>query len=563
MKKLAILFLTFLWAGVLFPSEASRTFHLNIFFTNDLHGGIVEQSADFLNPEFPPMLGGGASAYAIMEEARKKIGKQGDEWLLIDAGDIFQGTLVGTQSQGKVIIDYMNKAGYHALTPGNHDFDLGKDNLKQLIERSDFPWVNCNILNKETGKLWEPLKPYIIREIKGLKVGITGATTVGTEEMSFSENIKGLDFIPEIPALQKTVNALRNEEKVDLVVALVHAGLPYDTRQGYRQLQKTTYQEVLKRGYANAMEMAHFVKGIDILLGGHLHRGYQKPWVDPVNHTICIQNYGNGGNLGWLKVKIDRPSGTILGYDYPAEEGSLLLLTEDEFWPDSSMRSFIQSKQEVYAAGFHDVIGITKTALTRSGIHEAPMYNLVTDAMRRRTDADFAFTNYGGVRADIKVGPITKADIFAVLPFGNQLVKFQVDGAFLKKIVEEKIKGGRSGMAVSGGKIVYNKNRPDQDRIVQFLINGKPLDADKNYWVATTDYLIEGNSGMDILTTIPQERIAYTGILMRDAVIEYVKENSPLHIKVEGRWDKDNDAQPDPKWINQFREEQAVMQQPE
>jgi len=542
-------------------AQETNQFTLHVFFTNDVHGGIVPQSAEFLNPEFPPILGGGASAMSIVKEAREKIKKTGDASFFIDSGDIFQGTLVGTLSEGKAIIEYMNLAGYDACVPGNHDFDLGSDNLVELINLSEFAWVSCNIIDKETGEVWKPLRPYIVKTINGVKIGITGATTVGTEYMSFPENIKGLKFISEIEALRKTVKQLRESEQVDMVVALVHSGLPYDRREGFEELQNTTLEDIEKAGYANAMEMAHFVPGIDLLLGGHLHRGYQEPWVDPVNHTICIQNYGNGGNLGWIKLELDKGTGSVLGYNYPSDQSSLLLLQQDQFWPDSAIAAYISSQQEIYEAGFKEIIGTTQNALTRTGVGEAPMYNLVTDAMRERVEADFSFTNYGGVRADLKAGPITREDIFKVLPFGNQVVRFKASGAFLKRLIERKLRGNGRGLAISGGEIAYNPNRPDGSKITAFTLNGEPLKSDRMYQLATTDYLMEGNSGLGLLLEVPQEAVAYTGILLREAVIEYIKKNSPLNITIKGRWDKDGNAQPDPAWLKQFEEaEQASIE---
>jgi 5'-nucleotidase/UDP-sugar diphosphatase len=315
---------------------------------------------------------------------------------------------------------------------------------------------------------------------------------------------------------------------------------------------------VLDRGYANAMEIAHFVKGIDVLLGGHLHKGYEEPWEDPVTHTVCVQNYGNGGNLGWLILKIDQNTKSIMDYDFPADASTLLLLQEDEFWPDSTIAGFIRSQQEKYEKGFREVVGTTQAALTRGGV-DAPMYELVTNAMRERVRADFAFTNFGGVRADIKAGPITQEDIFKVLPFGNQIVDFTASGQFIKRMIEEKIRGNQQGLAISGGKIVYNPTRPNGDRITAFTIDGQELQPDKTYRVATTDYLMEGNSGMSILKEIPVERVAYTGILLREAVIEYVREHSPLNIKVRENWNRDNDAVPDPSWIKGFEQSEKTV----
>lgn len=527
------------------PAEGPT--RLTVFFTNDIHGGIVPQRAEFLNPEFPPSLGGGASAAAIIEKVRH----QGRETLLIDAGDIFQGTLVGTLSKGKAVVEFMNRLHYDATVPGNHDFDLGKENLIELIKASKFPWVSANIYDKATGRVWEWVKPWIVVEKAGLRIGITGATTTGTARMSFPEHIRGLDFRPEIPALQAAVDSLR-ARGVDLVVAMVHTGLPYDLREGYRRLQQTSYQDVLRRGYANAMEIAHFVRGIDLLLGGHLHKGIQQPWEDPVTHTICVQNYGNFGNLGWIDLLIDPATRALVGYDLPSDNGMLLLLQEDEFWPDSTVAAFIRMQQQLYEKGFEEVIGETRTALVRSSNGEAPLNNLVTDAMRWRGEADLAFTNYGGIRANIKQGPITRADIFRVLPFGNQIVVFQASGRLIKQILEAKVRGGSRGLAVSGARVVVNKSLPDRQRVVWVEVGGQPLDPDRTYRVATTDYLMEGNSGLGMLAQIPREQVAYTGILLREAVIEYIRRNSPLEIRTDGRWKWDEGARPSPEWLKAF-----------
>ena len=533
--------------GGLAAPSGGDPLRLTVFFTNDIHGGIVPQKAEFLNPEFPPALGGGASAAAIIQQVRH----QGRPVLLIDAGDIFQGTLVGTLSKGQTVVQFMNMMRYDATVPGNHDFDLGKDNLIELIKASHFPWVSANIYDRATGRVWAWVKPWVIIEKGGLRIGFTGATTTGTEKMSFPEHIRGLEFRPEIPALQAAVDSLR-ARGVDLVVAMVHTGLPYDLREGYRRLQQTSYTEVLERGYANAMEIAHFVHGIDLLLGGHLHKGIQTPWEDPVTHTICVQNYGNFGNLGWIDLLFDPPTRALVGYQLPSDNGMLLLLQEDEFWPDTTVAAFIRMQQQLYEKGFEEVIGETRTALVRSSNGEAPLNNLITDAMRWRGEAEMAFTNYGGIRANIKRGPITRADIFRVLPFGNQIVVFQATGRQIKQILEAKVRGGRRGLAVSGARVVVNKSLPDGQRVVSVTIGGQPLEPERTYRVATTDYLMEGNSGLSMLAQVPREQVAYTGILLREAVIEYIRRNSPLNVQPDGRWKWDESAKPSPDWLQKY-----------
>ncbi|MFC2088369.1 5'-nucleotidase C-terminal domain-containing protein [Calditrichota bacterium] len=508
--------------------------NLIIFYTNDMHGGITEQEAEFLNPDFPPILGGGAAAANIIFKYRKIAEKTGDAVLVFDSGDIFQGTPIGTKTEGQAIIEYMNDVGYDAVSAGNHDFDLGKDAFINLTKTANFPILSANIVDKSTNQVFSYVKPYTIIEKQGLKIGVFGLSTEATEQMSFPDHIAGLDFTAEAPAAQKAVNELR-EKGVDLVIALVHMGLPYDTEEGYNEFLEKKEQDIIEESYLNAMELANQVKGIDILFGGHIHKGYNEPWEDPENHTLCFQNYGNGGNLGMVTIKIDRKTKTISGYELPGRDGGLLLLTNDEFNYDIDIFSNIKEKQNKVEKGYDEVIGQTDLPLTRSSLGESPMSNLICDAMIEAGEADFSFTNFGGIRAEIRTGPITPRDIFKVLPFGNSIVIMQMKGSFLKKVVETKLANSNRGLALGGGKVYYDKSNTESEIITLFIIKGKPLDPEKMYRVAITDYLAEGNSGFDLLAEVDERSIAYTGIMLRDALTEYIQNHSPLKIRAEIR----------------------------
>ena len=531
-------FILLLLIGFLAIGQAEDNDNLKIYicYTNDIHGGITEQEANFLNPNFPPMLGGGASAANIIFEYRKKAKENGDIFLLLDAGDIFQGTPVGTKTAGKAVVDYMNRIGYDAVTAGNHDFDLGKEVFIDLTKRANFPILSANLVDKSTDSVFSYIKPFVIKKEAGLRIGIFGITTEATEQMSFPQNIEGLDFTSELPVAQRTVDELR-KQGVDLVIGLVHMGLPYDTEEGYNDLMEADRQNIIKESYLNAMEMAHYVKGIDILFGGHIHRGYDEPWADPINHTLVFQNYGNGGNLGMVMIEIDRESKSIAGYKLPGKESGLMLLTEDEYWPDQDIYVSIKEVQNEVEKGYDEVIGVSEYALTR-GQGESPMNNLICDAMIDATGADFSFTNFGGIRSDLKAGPLTPRDVFKVLPFGNALVVLHLRGNFLKELIEGKIAGNRSGLAIGGGQIIYDKEGQDGNKIEIFKIAGESIRGDKTYRVTTTDYLAEGNSGLSQLAELPESEVDQTGILLRDAVTQYVQKYSPLKIKVDGRWQK-------------------------
>lgn len=515
-------------------ADDANTQNLIIFYTNDLHGGITEQEADFLNPDFPPILGGGAAAANIIFKYRQKTENTDDVVLVLDQGDIFQGTPLGTKTEGQAIVEYMNEVRYDAVAAGNHDFDLGKEAFINLTKSANFPILAANIIDKKTGKVFSHVQPYTIIERKGLKIGLFGIATEATEHMSFPDHIEGLDFTSEVPAAQQAVDDLR-AKGVDIVIAMVHMGLPYDTREGYEELQQAETMNVRKQSYLNAMELANQVTGIDILFGGHIHRGYQEPWEDPVNHTLCFQNYGNGGNLGMTSIQIDKETKTIMGYELPGKDGGLLLLSSDEFWPDKDLQKQIREKQAVVEKGYDEIIGVTETDLVRSSREDSPMSNLICDAIMAAGDADFSFSNFGGIRANISIGAITPRDIFKVLPFGNSVVVINMKGSFLMQLMESKLEGRGRGLAIGGGIIEYDNERSDGNKIVRFEIGGSKLDPNKTYRVATSDYLAEGNSGLAMIKEIDESEIARTGILLRAAVTEFVQKNTPLNFRGQKR----------------------------
>ncbi|MGH1366490.1 MAG: bifunctional metallophosphatase/5'-nucleotidase [Calditrichia bacterium] len=549
---LSILIATLIVTSGLFAEESADTQRLTIFFTNDIHGGIVPQRAEFLNPDFPPTLGGGPAVATILKGARAKAAQENAITLMIDGGDTYQGTLVGTESKGMAVVEYMNMIGYDASVPGNHEFDLGKDVFIEMVKASKFSWIAANIYNSETGERWEWVEPWTILEKGGMRIGITGVATTGTAAMSFAKNIEGLEFRNEILALEETVAELR-KQNVDLVISIGHVALPFDPREGYEELKQQTYEKVTQSRFVNSMEIAHFVEGIDILLGGHLHKGYEQVWEDPKNHTICLQNYANGGNLGWIDFEIDRPTRSIAGYNYVADNNSLLLLQQEQFWPDSTMQAFVDKKIDQYEKDFRDVIGLTKGGLTRSSTGEGVMNNLVCDAMLASVEgSDFSFMNFGGIRAEIQAGPITKENVFRVMPFDNEITSFQANGAYIKMLLERKLNGSGRGMVTGGAKIVFNRNLPNGERVTSITVNGEELDAKKMYTLVTTDYLMGGNSGLTMLRAIPRARVNFTGKLLRNSIEEYIRANTPLDLQTDGRWKKDDGAKPTDEWKAKF-----------
>jgi 5'-nucleotidase/UDP-sugar diphosphatase len=532
-------------------AEEPKTIKIDIVYTNDVAGGIGPTEATFLNREFPPIVGGAAAAGRYICCARDRAQREGHGFLLLDAGDTFQGTPVGTLTKGSAVIEAMNLLGYDAMAIGNHEFDAGAKNLYRLDSLATFPLLSGNIVDAQTGKPAAFATPYIIKDIKGIKVAIIGLTTADTPIYSFPGNVAGVKFLPTAPVMRKYVKEVR-EKGANLVIGLVHMGIPYNAEEGWQEIVDRQARGETKDWRLNAMELADQVAGIDLMFCGHIEKGYYEPWEDPHHHTLLFQNYGHFTGLGQVTIDVDADTKTISGYSLPAVNNGLITLFQDEFCPIQSMCVKVDSLIAEAEKGMDEPIGSTLVTLYRGDAATNLMGFVVTDAMREQTGSDFAFTNLGGVRAEISAGDITPRNIFDVLPFGNRVVVISMTGEFLKTVMEWRVKGMRAGVIMSGGQIVFNRNRPDFDRITTFKIGGQTLDPKKVYRVATTDYIAAGNIGLDILKTVPPGDIYYTNIMGRTMVEDYVREHSPLNPRIDGRWTEDDSAQLDPELARAF-----------
>ncbi|MFH1011744.1 MAG: bifunctional UDP-sugar hydrolase/5'-nucleotidase [bacterium] len=536
MKFISILLLFFgsiLLAG---SSSAAEPMRLLVLHTNDMHGGIDASVASFMNPEFPPALGGAASAARIIRTLREKAAEEAMGFLLVDCGDIWQGTLIGTKTGGRAVVDYMNTIGYDAVVIGNHEFDIGRKTLEDsCLSRANFPFVSCNIYDSTATGLRLYVLPYVMKVVDGLKVAVVGVTTTGTPRMSFGENIRGLYFAPEVPQVQAYIDTVR-AQGADLVFVAAHMGLPYDRLEAWRELEQRAAQGWTSDYTRNAMELARRIHGADAMLCGDIHVGYEEPWVDPVTHIPCFQGYARGTSIAAIEFEIDPETKTITRWKPYADRGVLLTLFADQFPREHDIADAIDPEVARVEKGFDEPIGQTLVNLTRISEGESLLGNLVCDAMRWKLEGDIAFTNRGGIRTDIAPGYITPRDVFSVLPFDNHLVAVRLSGAFLKELFEDKLVYGGSGLFISGVQIIVDRNQPPGNRIAVFKIGGEEVKPEKLYRVVTIDYLLEGNSGMMKLAPYYSQAGAETGILMRDAMAEYIRAHSPLNPRLDGRW---------------------------
>ncbi len=535
LKKILVLslLLCIVFAAKFPVSEYQR---ITILFTNDVHGGIARTEATFMNPQFPPKIGSGPALAYYVNELREQAEAEQFGVLLIDEGDFFSGTPVGSKTAGKAVIEFMNSVSYDILTVGNHEFDKGLVELKQRAEEANFPFLGANIVN-ENGDVVSFLKPYIIKEMFGIKIGILGITTATTPSMSFPEHVKGLTFLPEIATAKKWIPIMK-EEGTDIIILSTHTWTPYE-----RDKEAVKLHEALKRGEfpddnkigAPGMEVAVSVPGIDLMFTGHVHKGFPKPYEDPINHTLIFQNYGNGTNVGQVNIYIHKDTKTLAGYDFAVDQSAIITLMEHEFWIDTAIDSMIEARVAVAEKGFDEVIAILPFPLRRSNEGQSVLGNLLCDAMVWKSGADVAFSNYGGLRSDLEAGPLTYEKLFRFLPFGNHITIFAMTGEELHALIEDRVSGNSRGMLASGLEVVIDKRKADRERVNILTIQGETFDPEKTYKIAVSDYLAEGNSGYGCLTTLGEKYRNNTGIMMREALRDYIVEFGTI-ASIDSRW---------------------------
>ena len=330
MKKLTILFLNVIFVNILF----ANSFKLHLLFTNNIHGAIHEVPARFINPEFSPLLAGGAGAFTYADQLREEAKLKKDFVILTDAGNIFQGSQLGTYDGGSNIIKWMNWMAYDALVPGVRDFDQGVKNLSRLASEANFPFLASNLEGVEG------IEDYKIINANGVRIGLIGLITPFISDGLLPEYYKGTNVSDIMKTLNTQIEKIRDE--VDLIFVLSHLGIPYDRDEEYNDFIRDIEQR-LDRPIRNAIELAHFAKNVDVIITGGVSKGYDKPWIDPTNHTIVLQNYGNLTGIGHLVLHIDKQNKVIENYSLPTERGMMVNLFTDNIWPDQLIQDSIKS----------------------------------------------------------------------------------------------------------------------------------------------------------------------------------------------------------------------------
>jgi 2',3'-cyclic-nucleotide 2'-phosphodiesterase (5'-nucleotidase family) len=470
--------------------------NLTILHVNDTHGHIIPYVDKGAKGERQV---GGAEYLAKMIEDERAANPDGT--ILLSAGDMFQGTPVSNIFHGKPVIEIMNYLKYDAMAIGNHEFDWGQDVLHSIISSASFPVISANISRSGKGPI-RGVKPYVILKRKGLRIAVIGLTTPETYYTTKPGNLAGLTFVRPEEVLPPIIRRVR-AQGASIVVVLSHDGLDADR------------------------ELARNVRGIDVIVGGHSHTVIRDPVVE--SGTVIVQAGSNGMYLGVLNITFDRSKRKIV--NYTRKEELRLVSPASGAKLDPNVALIIDKYEAQVKTEFSRVIGTAAADLTRSSTKESDLGDMIADAMRDTSDAQIAFQNGGGIRADILKGPITLEAVFTALPFDNDLVTMDLTGEQIRELLEKSILS-ENMLQVSGIRIVYDLSKPAGGKVTSVEVAGKQMGALATYRIVTNDFLAAGGDQFNVFKNGQNISV---GPLQRDAVADFIRKNSPINVPVRNR----------------------------
>jgi 5'-nucleotidase len=541
--------------------------HLTIVGTNDWHGWAQPHQARA--PDGSVVEEGGLSLYAsVVKQLRAETGGR---LLVLDAGDVFQGTLVSNLSEGAVMVDAFNALGMDAVAVGNHEFDYGPVGpavvptkpgddpvgaLKARIAQAHFPFLAANVVEADTG-----LPPAwlgsgtAMRDVGGVRVGLIGLATPQTPKSTNPINVAGLRFLPLAPAAKAAAEKLR-AQGADMVVVVAHAGGHCDDLADPNDVTTCRPGEEI---FAMLNQLPPDT--VDAVVAGHTHRAVGHF----VRGTPVIETSALGRSFGIISFELDPktrrpiPGATSIQADMPlcerVTEGTVrcdssVLGTGKPLVPasfrgsalhkDAAMEALLAPAIARVAAAQAQSLGVeVPVLLHRDSNAESALGSATADVLRQMEGADVALLNSGGLRADLVAGPLTYGHLYETFPFDNAVATLKLNAGELRALLEAMLDHGRMPQQ-SGLKLAVAACPKGLQLLSVTLADGTALADGRVYRVVLPDYLARGGDGLEaIMGALPAERIDIgerRPVNLRDALAAYlVKRGQPLTAPRPGR----------------------------
>ncbi len=545
------------------PPPSPRPIRLTLVGTNDLHGWAQPHTAR--RADGRRVEEGGLAAFSGYLAILRADNPGGV--LLLDGGDLFQGTLASNLTEGSVVVEAYNHLGYTAVAVGNHEFDYGPVGpqpipldpsqdpfgaLKARIRQARFPFLASNLSLASGGgrPAWLGDQETVLVEVQGIKVGILGLITPHTRATTNPVNVATLEFGALAESATAAAARLR-AAGAEVVVAVMHAGGKCKSLADPRDVSSCDPND----GELFGM-MRQLAPGtLDAVVAGHTHQ--------PLGHFVegvpVIESAGLGRSFGVIELRIDPltrrplPEATTIQAAIPIclevdpnqscslralQEAKTLQLVPATFLGQPVVKDAVLEAALAPALARVEVeqqrpLGVVAAQrLGRNYEAESVLGSLLADSLREMEGAQVVLLNPGGLRADLKEGPLTFGDVYELLPFDNTVATATVTGAELEALLQAAYSGRKGLFQVSGLEVTL-RQCGGRARLQGFrLANGRPVDPAASYRLVVPDYLARGTEGVGaVLSRLPEGHLDLGEARpqnLREALISHWQKRRPV-----------------------------------
>lgn len=501
---------------------------ISVVGTSDLHGRI-ERGVVF-------------SGY--VDNLRKTRQRDGGV-VLVDAGDMFQGTIAANETEGAAVIRLYNAIGYDAAAIGNHEFDYGpvgpaaipaspaddrRGALLAAVKQARFPVLNANLLSKESGKpvQWPGVVPSAMLTVAGVKIGVVGVTTEDTLKSTFAPNVDDLRVGDLAEAVTAQARKLR-EQGAKVVIAAAHAGggcKSFDNPDDLTSCMPDQETSMLARALEPNL--------VDVIIGGHTHRAI----AHRINGIPVIQSRANGEAFGRVDLAVNPVSGKVIVMlihapqpickekDAEAETCTPGDYEGESVQPTAQARGAAAPDIAAASAKSRQPVGVSLAAkLTKRGRPSSSLGDQVAAWMlEARPTAQIAYVNSGGLRKELPAGPLTYGDLFEMFPFDNRFASTTVKVATVRSLFLKALTGSH-GFSVAGVQVRAKCGSRGVE--VELLQQGRPLRDDESVVLLTSDYLAMTPAFAE--AGIPKESFKYEeNVSIREAIVDHLRKKGGI-----------------------------------
>lgn len=494
-----------LLAGWIIGREVTVT----LLYTSDIHGHLTGVTSDRkAKPD-----GGLLRCATLIGDIRKRE----PNVLLIDGGDLIQGTAVGFLNRGDVMIDAVSTLRYDALVVGNHEFDWGTANLVRLYARTEIPILAANIASSGTQPRDRfPWRPFLVRDVDGARVVIIGLANPMTASWIRPRLLDGLRFDSSVAALRRVLPAVR-EQNPDVLVVAVH--------QGYRKWGDNAANEI------NAITRSF--PEIDVLLGGHIHQPVEGMELRGIAY---IQPEAYGLWLGKVSLRVDTNQHRVIS------RVAELIPVDSRIKPDPVLKQQCAGELNRSQAYLDRKIGRAAGNLRSKSRFpgQSQVQRLIARAIAEAVKADVVF--HGTLSsASLTAGRITMRDLWRIVPYENTIGVAHLTAEELREILEENSRYLKSKQFRGVEGVTYDiaGRKSPGSRFYNIrnirLADGRVLKEGERIRVAFNSYdLASAGARFPRLREIadrPSSRLEETDVDTREAVSAYIRKHQPLEEK--------------------------------